>query len=179
MSTQKTRIPNTPDGDIFEVGGIQFIRFPSVNGKTPAVTKEALFTSRFGSNNDLRKSDVLKKLEADFLPKIIDAVGEESLHTIHTDLTTLDGLKPYGEMESLVSLTTLDFYRKHVDIFDRYKVNRWWYLATPESAEPHRGSHWVLCVSPSGFIDNDNCYHGRGVRPVLLFDSSIFESSAE
>ncbi len=180
MSTKTANLSIVPDGGTFEVAGIEFIKFPAEDGKVPVVAKDILFSSRFGSNNDFRQSDVLKKLETEVLPKIIEAVGEENLHTIHTDLTTLDGLKPYGVMESLISLPTLDFYRKHVEIFDKHQVRGWWWLATPESAPQHINDYWTLCVTPSGYVRNDgygSC--GGGVRPVLLFDASIFESFAE
>ena len=179
MSIQKKLIPNTPDGGIFEVGGIQFIKFPGEGDMVPAVAKDIVFRSQFGDDNDLRQSEVLKKLKADILPRIIDAVGEENLHTVRTDLTTLDGLKPYGVMESLISLPTMDFYREHVKIFDQHKPDRWWWLATPESAKPHDSPWWILCVSPSGSILDDYFCSDYGVRPFLIFKSSIFESSEE
>ena len=181
MSTTENRKPLFPgvkDGETFTVAGIEFIKFPSVNGQTPVVAKDILFRSRFGDNNDLRSSDVLRKMEAEILPKIIEAVGRENLCTIKTDLTTMDGLNPYGTMESLISLPTLDFYRANVGIFDKHKPNFWWWLATPESAQPHYDPWYTLCVSPSGCIYgiyylSDNC----GVRPFCIFESSIFGSS--
>ena len=180
MSTVISKIPFVKDGETFSVGGVEFIKFPEVNGCVPAVAKDIIFSSRFGDDNDLRSSDVLKKLEAEFLPKIIEAIGADNLCTIKTDLTTLDGLKAYGEMESLVSLPTFDFYRANVDIFDKYNPKKWWWLATPESAEPHSNPDWGVCVSPSGRIFYDYYYDGsRGVRPFLSFNSSIFESSAQ
>jgi len=164
-------------GETFEVAGMEFIKFPAVNGKVPVVMKDNAFRSEFGKNNDLRASDVLKKMEKDILPKIIEAVGEENVCTVHTDLTTLCGLKTYGVMESKISLPTLDFYRANVEIFDKYPASAWWWLATPDSCKPHDDPFWTLCVSPSGLIYigiyNDRCC---GVRPFLLFESSIFES---
>lgn len=180
MSAAISKIPLVADGETFFVGGVEFIKFPEVNGTVPAVAKDIVFRSRFGKNNDLRQSDVLNRLEKEFLPKIINAVGEENLCLIKTDLTCLDGLKPYGDMESLVSLPTLDFYQANVEIFDKYPVDSWWWLATPESAQPHDAPNWVLCVAPSGYVYDDDCYFGNcGVRPFLSFNSSIFESSAE
>lgn len=180
MSTTNAKIPFVKDGETFSVGGVEFIKFPEVNGTVPAVAKNIVFRSMFGNDNDLRGSDVMKKLEADFLPKIIEAVGAENLCTIKTDLTCLDGLKPYGTMESLASLPTLDFYQENVGVFDKHPVHRWWWLATPESAKPHYDPDYVLCVARSGcvisrYCNNVNC----GVRPFLSFNSSIFESSAE
>ena len=171
--------PNVKDGETFTVAGMEFIKFPSVDGKTPVVMKNIAFRSRFGNDNDLSKSTVLSRMEKEILPKIIEAVGEENVLTFKTDLTTLDGLKPYEDLESRISLPTFDFYRANVEIFDRYKVDYPVFLATPESAKPHDDPCWVLCVSPSGRIYYYNFYNFDrcGVRPFSIFNSSIFGSS--
>jgi hypothetical protein len=174
---KKAIFPAVKDGETFKIAGMEFIKFPSVDGQTPVVMKNIAFNSRFGNNNDLRSSDVLRKMEAEILPKIIEAVGEENLCTVKTDLTTLDGLTPYGTMESFISLPTLDFYRTNVSIFDKYNPDCWWWLATPESAQPHDAPYWVVCVAPSGCIYGDYCNLDVGVRPFCIFKSSIFESS--
>lgn len=171
--------PKVKVGDAFKVGVYEFIRFPDVDGKTPVVMKDIAFRSRFGDNNDLRSSDVLKKMTKDILPKIIAAVGEENVCTFSTDLTTLDGLKPYEPLESKISLPTLDFYRANVEIFDKYNPDSWWWLATPETAQPHYNPVWTCCVSPSGYVNDGNCRSGIGVRPFCIFPTSIFESSEE
>lgn len=164
------------DGETFTIAGMEFIKSPSVNGETPVVMKNIAFRSRFGSNNDLRESTVLKRMQEEILPRIIEAVGEENLCTIRTDLTTLDGLKPYEPLESLISLPTLDFYRANAAIFGDHKPDQWWWLATPESAQPNSPADWVLCVSPSGYVDDGICNGDNGVRPFCILKSSIFES---
>ena len=171
--------PGIQDGETFQLAGFEFIKFPSVNGETPIVMRDYAFTSRFGDNNDLRSSDVLRRMQNEILHKIVAEVGEENLCTIKTDLTTLDGLRPYGVMESKISLPTIDFYRANGEIFNKYKPSRWCWLATPESASPNDNPYWILCVSPSGCIFNRyffNC--DFGVRPILILKSTIFESSA-
>lgn len=176
IENQTTIFPGVKDGDTFKIGDMDFIKFPGVDGQTPVVMKDIAFRSRFGDNNDLRSSDVLRKMEEEILPKIIAVVGDENICTIKTDLTTLDGLNPYGTMESRISLPTLDFYRANVGIFDKHRPGRWWWLVTPESAQPHSDPELVLCVSPSGYvliIYNDVVC---GVRPFCIFKSSIFES---
>ena len=170
---------NCQDGETFTIGGMEFIKFPSKNGQTPVVMKEIAFNSRFGDDNDLRTSAVLKRMQEEILPRIIETIGDENLCTIRTDLTTLDGLKPYGVMESKISLVTLDFYRANVEIFDKYKPDDWWWLATPESAQPHDKPWWILCVSPSGYYFHYYYFIDIGVRPFCIFDSSIFESCEE
>lgn len=168
------------DGETFTIGDMEFIKFPGKDGQTPVVMKDIAFRSRFGENNDLRTSTVLKRMQEDWLPKIIEAIGEENIYTIRTDLTTLDGLKPYGTLESLVSLPTLDFYRENVEIFDKHNPEKWWWLATPESAKPHCDPEWVVCVSPSGYINISRYFdYVGGVRPFYIFKSSIFESFEE
>ena len=172
--------PGVKDGETFMIADMEFIKFPSKDGQTPVVMKNIAFRSRFGDNNDLRTSIVLKRMQEECLPKIIEAIGAENLCTINTDLTTLDGLKPYGTMESLVSLPTLDFYRENVEIFDKHNPGEWWWLATPESAQPHSDPRWVLCVSPSGYVSNFlYSYCDNGVRPFYIFKSSIFDSFEE
>ena len=180
MSTAETKtatIFKVKDGDTFKVAGIEFIKFPDVDGMTPVVARNILFNSRFGDNNDLRSSDAMKRLKEEILPKICAAIGEENVCTFPTDLTTWDGLKPYGTMEEKISIPTMDFYRNNVEIFDKHPVSGWWWLATPESAPPHGSTNWFLCVSPSGGIGIDRFNYGDdGVRPVLYFKSSIFGS---
>lgn len=165
------------DGETFTLAGIEFIKFPSKDGKTPVVAKNTIFKSRFGENNDLQESPILKRLQSEFLPKIIEVLGEENVCTFKTDLTTLDGLRPYPDLESKVSLVTLDFYREHAEIFDKYKPDIWWWLAAPESAMPNSKPWYILCVSPSGYVNNfDYNFDSGGVRPFCIYKSSIFES---
>lgn len=176
-ANQPVRFPGVKDGEVFTVGGMEFIKFPGKDGRTPVVMKNIAFFSRFGDNNDLRESRVLKRMEEEILPKIIEAVGEENICTFKTDLTAFDGLKPYEDLESRISLPTMDFYRANVGIFDKHKVDRWWWLATPESAQPHEDPYWTLCVAPSGYVGSGGCINNDGgVRPFLIFNSSIFES---
>lgn len=176
IENKKTLFPGVKDGETFKVGEFEFIKFPDANGQTPVVMKDIAFRSQFGKNNDLRSSEVLKKLKAEILPQIIAAVGEENVCTFKTDLTTFDGLKVYGEMESKISLPNLDFYRANVEIFDQHKADCWWWLATADSAQPHYDPIWTLCVSPSGDVSNGDYNDDGGVRPILIFKSSIFGS---
>lgn len=181
MEQSNVLFPNVRDGETFMVGDIEFIKFPDQNGMTPVLARNIAFLSDFGDNNNLAESKVLKRMQQEFLPKVAEAVGEENLCTFKTDLTTWDGLKNYGELESKISLPTMDFYREHVEIFDKYKVNRWYWLATPDSAKNHDDPWFVLCASPSGCLTGGNFGSGvyGGVRPFLYFVSSIFGSCEE
>lgn len=178
MSIIESKKIKCRDGGTFTVAGVEFIKFPGKDGQTPVVMKEIAFRSRFGEeNNDLQGSIILKRIQEEVLPKITEALGEQNVCAFKTDLTTLDGLRPYPEMESKISLVTLDFYRANAETFGRYKPDCWWWLATPESAQPNDDPDFVVCVSPSGCFDYNLCYGSvNGVRPFLIFKSDIFES---
>ena len=166
-------------GDLFKIGEIEFIKFGEENGVVTAVTKDIVFDSIFGENNNFKESEVLKRLENEFLPKIAEVIGMDNICDFITDLTTLDGLKVYGEMTSKVSLPTFDFYRQNVSIFDKYNPGKWWWTATADSAKPHCNPYWIKSVSPDGGI-NDRYYGSDyGVRPFLRFVSSISVSCEE
>lgn len=178
--SKRVFLPNVKDGETFTIGGMEFIKFHENSAGVPVVAKNVLFRAAFGESNNLSESDVLKELKERVLPEIINEVGEDNVLTFKTDLTAWDGLKPYENLESKISLVTMDFYRENVEIFDQYKVDTWWWLATPDSAQPHNDPYWVLCVSPSGGL-HYGCYSRGigGVRPFLIFDPSIFGSSDE
>lgn len=180
-SNNKVRFPGVKDGETFTIAGMEFIKFPEKNGVVPVVMRDVAFRDYFGKNNNLKESNVLERMKTEILPKIIEAVGEENVLTFKTDLTALDGLNPYGELESQISLYTLDFYRANVQIFDRYKVNDWCWMATPFSTSPHDDAEdWVLCVAPSGYVHYYSCNVDiSGVRPILNFVSTIFGSCEE
>ena len=176
---KKTELSNVKVGKTFKIGEIEFIKFSDIDGVTIAVSKDIVFRSEFGDNNNLAESDVLEKLNKEILPELIKEVGQENILEFETDLTTLDGLKPYEPLKSKISIPSFDFYRANVEMFDKYKVDSWWWLATPDTAEPHYNPSWLLCVSPGGGIYSDNCNGRRGVRPFLKFVSSIFVSYEE
>lgn len=172
MKNMTVKLSEIERGETFEIGNIEFIKFSEENGETIAIAKDIVFHSLFGENNRFDESDILKELKEKFLPGIAQEIGEENILEFETDLTTLDGVKTFGVMRSKISLPTLDFYRKYVDIFDRYKLDDWYWLATPWSAKPHYESSCILCVSPSGRI-YDFYDYVNGVRPFLRFVSSI------
>ena len=180
MSKIIKKLENVEIGKTFEVGGVEFIKFNDINGQTAVVAKDIVFSSKYGRNNNFAESNILSKLTKNFLPKIVDAVGDHNICEVETDLTSLDGLKIYGKLKSKVSLPTFDFYRTNVKIFDEYNPDTWWWLATPDSESPHQENWpWIVCVAPSGGISIFNYLHDRGVRPFLIFVSTISVSCEE
>lgn len=160
-------------GKTFHAAGMEFIKVKETDKDTVVVAKDCLFNSTYGDNNNLHKSKILKRLQEEILPKIEEAVGADNVLEFETDLTALDGLKPYEPLKSKISLPTLDFYRENVAVFDEHNPDCWWWLATPESAKPHSAPTWIVCVAPSGNVYDYRYYYDFGVRPVLFFVSDI------
>ena len=171
---------NAKIGETFKIGKYEFIRFKEMQGGVAVVCKDCLCKSSFGNDNNLATSNILKLLVKEILPEIEDAVGAENVLEFETDLLSLDGSEKHGKLTSKISLPTLDFYRHNGKIFDRYKPDKTWWLATPESTTEHSNDVWILCVSPSGNVYCDFYYDdGVGVRPFLILSSSIFKSCEE
>ena len=162
--------------ELFKIGEYEFIKFVDDKGNIIGVLKDSLGDMRFGDSNDFSKSDILAKLNKEFLPEIEKIVGSENVIEFETDLTSLDGSKKHGTMKSKVSLSTFDFYRNNRATFAKYNLDDWWWLATPHTTSEYSNDWWVSCVSPRGSIDINYCSYGDGVRPFLTFVSSIFDS---
>ena len=173
MNNEKVIASEIAAGETFVVAGIEFIKFPEKDGKFVAVAKGSLGDKVFDNNsNDFSTSFLLEYLHREILPKIEAEVGAENVLEFETDLFSLDGHRKYGVMKSRIGLPTFDFYRENRDIFDKHQLADWWWLSTPNGEKD-----FVVCVAPSGYVYG---YYGDyidfGVRPFLLFSSSIFVS---
>lgn len=177
MKTTKT-LAEITIGELFEVAGIEFIKFADENGQTVAVAKDSLFDSHFGRNNNFAESNIKSRLKKT-LQKIERAIGAENIIEHEVDLLSLDGDDKWGKVNCKISIPTFDFYRANVKIFDKYKIDAWWWLATPDTTSAHYNDNWALCVSPLGNINYVNYNDNIGVRPFLIFSSSIFVSCEE
>jgi len=163
-------------GKTFPIAGMEFIKIKDTDKGCYVLSKEIVFNSSYGDNNNFAESKILKRLNEEILPKIEKAIGAENVLEFKTDLTSLDGLKTYGDMTSKISLPTFDIYRENVKIFDEHKLDDWFWLATPDTTPEHYNASWALCVSPHGLIGSNNHNNDYGVRPFLLFASDIFVS---
>ena len=172
MKTTKT-LAEIANGELFEVAGIAFIKFTDENGQTVAVAKDSLFNSKFGNNNNFAEGIIKSRLEKEILPKIEREIGAENIIEHEVDLLSLDGDDKWGKVNCKISIPTFDFYRANVKIFDKYKLDDWWWLATPETTSAHYNDNWTVCVSPLGSVNSGNCDYFGGVRPFLIFSSSI------
>lgn len=174
METKKT-LAEIAIGELFEVAGIEFIKFADENGQTVAVAKDALFNSTLGQNNNFAASNVKKRLEKEILPRLEEEIGAENIVEHEVDLLSLDGDDKWGKVNCKISIPTFDFYRRNVKIFDKYKPDTWWCLATPYTTSAHYNDDLSVCVPPFGCVSYSS-YNDLGVRPFCILKSNIFVS---
>ena len=163
-------------GETFKLGEYEFIVLEHSDDATAVILKDLLFEREtFGENNNYADSNV-DRICIDFGEKIKALVGEGNLVEHTVDLTSDDGLKDYGTVKRFMSLITCDMYRRYVDIFDRYKLDKWWWLSTPWSTPRHEDNYWIKCVAPRGYFNRHYCDINFGVRPFCILKSNIFVS---
>ena len=166
-------------GNTFKIGDYEFVVLEQSGDTTAVILKSLLHEGeRFGDNNNFNGSNA-DKLCAEFAQKILAIIGEDNLVEHTVDLTSDDGLKDYGCIKRKMSLLTCNQYRKYVDILDKYKFKKWWWLVTPYSTPTHDNSSWIKCVSPVGNIYYVYYNFDSGVRPFCIFNSSISVSCEE
>lgn len=136
--------------------------------------KERVFDS---DSNNWISSKLREELNTKFLKKIVDELGEDAVIEFDRDLLSLDGQTEYGHYKDKISLLTVDEYRKYRKLLPN--MPKWWWLITPWSTPANDYNSTLTVVSPSGGIRGNGCYISRGVRPVCIFSSSIFELESD
>lgn len=176
LSIEKTKLVDVAVGEIVKIGKYEFIVLEHSNDTTAVILKDLLFESKeFGKDNNYKDS-YIDDLCGDFADEISEIIGKDNLIEHTVDLTSDDGLKDYGKIKRSMSVLTTDLYRRYVEILDKYKVKKWWWLATAFSTPKHDPDNWVKCVSPLGYFSHS--YYGNygGVRPFCILNSNIFVS---
>lgn len=164
-------------GDTFEIAGINW-KILDITEKGYMCLADKLEDSmKFDErSSDWEGSQLREYLNTEFFEKISDEIGEENIITFNRDLTSLDGQTEYGECEDMVSLLTIDEYRKYRKLIPN--TNYYWWLISPWSTPCNDWNRSVTVVAPAGNFDYFSCNCGNclGVRPVCIFSSLIFES---
>ena len=165
------------DGTIAKVGDYEFIVLKNDGNQVHLLLKDTLCNKPFDSDcNNFAESEIRDYLD-DFADKLAELVGKENIVEHLVDLTADDGLKCYGSCDCRVSLLTAQMYRENVYTIDKFKIDKWWWLATAYSTPKHNDTTWVKCVSPNGIINDDiGSYNNSGVRPFCILKSNIFVS---
>lgn len=130
-----------------------------------------------GSCNNWKCSDLRKELNTDLKDKIEDELGKGALVGFERDLLSMDGQTEYGTCKDLVSLISVDEYRKYRKFLP--STDRYWWTITPDSTPCNNDSTCLRVVSPGGSIYGNDFNYCFGVRPFCIFSSSIFESEED
>lgn len=170
------KLSEIPEKGSFFIGKHELAVLEQLDGYTVVIKKDRYGDDvKFGKNNNYDGSNV-DEICNKFADEIAAIIGEENMLEFELDLTANDGMKCYGSVKRKAALRTADMQRKYAYIFDKLpKFFEW--TATPDSAKPHASPTLVICVSPRGIIlygSSGYCY--GGVRPVLIFESSLFVS---
>ena len=164
-------------GDSFEKAGLKWTVLEVTKCGYKCVAEPLKRSMQFGSSNKWKDSHIRKYLNGEFLKSLVSEVGEANIIPFERDLISLDGMKNYGTCTDCVSIPSFDEYRANRDIFP--SSGEWCWTLTPDSAESNGDTVWVAVVASSGGIYYRDCGNDCGVRPVCIFDSSIFESEDE
>lgn len=166
-------------GKTIEVAGINWLVLDKLEKGYFAISEDFYGRDReFDDNcNDWKSSDLRNELNTDLRKKIESELGTDSLVEFERNLLSLDGQAEYGTCRDYVSLISVDEYRKYRKLLPN--TGKWWWTLTPDSTACNDDDTFVRVVSPSGGIHLSSCSSSRGVRPVCIFSSSIFESCEE
>lgn len=176
-AVEKTRkIPTVLSvGDTFGLAGLTWTIL-DITDKGYMCLADKLEDSMSFANktNNWSDSGLREYLDNVFLEKIAGEIGKENIIPFNRNLLSLDGKTEYGECEDIVSLLTVDEYRKYRELIPN--VGYWWWTCTPWSTKSNSYEVETTVVSPSGSIFGSLCGNNDGVRPFCIFSSGIFES---
>lgn len=176
-AVEKTRkIPaGLSAGDTFKLAGLTWTILDITDKGYMCLADKLEDSMPFANkSNNWNDSGLREYLDNVFLEKIAGEIGKENIIPFNRNLLSLDGQTEYGECEDMVSLLTVDEYRKYRKLIPN--VGYWWWTCTPWSTESNSYEVETTVVSPAGNFYGSGCYGTCGVRPACIFSSSIFES---
>ena len=172
----KQELKNLKKGDTFVIAGLEWKIIDVTEKGYMCLASELEERMLFDRNsNDWKESSLRKYLNEELYKEIADEIGEENIISFERNLLSLDGQTEYGTCEDKVSLLTFDEYRQNRALIPNTD-DYWWWLLTADSTKCNGDNTWVTVVSPDGNVNYYSCYYGRGVRPVCILKSNIFES---
>ena len=122
-------------------------------------------------SNDWKDS----KIRSILAEKLLPVIGSENVVPMLRNLISIDGQDEYGECTDLISIISVDEYRKYRGLIENTN-DYWWWTLTPWSTKRNGIEKTLTVVSPGGCVNRDSCGSNCGVRPFCIFSSSIFES---
>ena len=127
--------------------------------------------------NNLRTASIAAHLVEYFLGLCKQGASEDTVAMNTIDLKATDGTREYGTFGMRAGLLTLEQYGKYQHIIP--DVDDWWWLATPWRTPAQKGglSTGAWCCNSNGNCGGTgSCAYTCGIRPALLFTSSLLVS---
>ena len=125
-------------------------------------------------SNDWKNS----KIRSILAEKLLPVIGSENVVPMLRNLVSIDGQDEYGECTDLISIISVDEYRKYRGLIENTD-DYWWWTLTPWSTKRNGIEKACTVVSLGGYISIDNCDFSYGVRPFCILKSNIFVSKGE
>lgn len=167
-----------PGQTFTDAEGMEYIVMYQAKESTGVLRKKLLDKDmEFGENNDWTQSEIRHYLNTEYDKHISKMFGSDNIIRHTVDLLSLDGLADYDIVIDRVSLLTIDLYRKYRKVIGD-NMDRWWWLATPDSTPSGWSAHVVRCVSGDGYVFCSGCDYSGGVRPFFILNSSILVSKS-
>lgn len=175
---EKVRLSELNPGDVFKIGEHDFIVLKHDYDTTTVISKGFMKENVVFDKNtrDYNKSNLKKVIENEIQPIIESEVGSKNLVEHEVELTSVDMQHEFCNCSCKVRPITFDEEREYNNLLSSKSLDDWWWTCTPWSTADRGMKYSIAVVSPSGCIRNYGCDRGRGVRPVCIFSSSIFES---
>lgn len=169
------KLENKSAGDVVAIGDIEYIVLEQMDGKTACITKDLAFTAKFGNDNNFENPiSVRTSLQGWLRNNVLDKIGDDKVMEQEIDLTSLDGLDDYGKIVDKIGLLSVEQYKKYHKILGlKSNYSDWWWLCTPYSTPSNDYTRGVCVVRRLGALYLDDCGNSYGVRPFVIFDSSI------
>lgn len=169
------KLENKSIGDVVKIGGIEYIVLEHRDGATACITKDFAFTAKFGDDNNFASpTSVREALHGWLRNNVLDKIGDDKVMEQEIDLTSLDGLDDYGKIVDKIGLLSVEQYKKYHKILGlKSKYSDCWWLCTPYSTPSNDYTRCVCVVNWYGALDWSDCGYSYGVRPFVIFDSSI------
>ena len=177
----KVMLKDIPVGGKFDTGIGRFIVLEQKEDSAVVIT-EGLYREdvKFDDDcTDYKKSSLRELCEGEIFNEFSEEFGKENICTNEAGLVTVDGQEVFGKLLTKVRPLTFDEAREYNDLLVNKDLPDWYWTCTPWSTKERGCEYSVAVVSPSGYVFNDYCSSGFGVRPFCILKSNIFVSKVE
>lgn len=161
-----------PVGGVFSVLETEFIKMHHGFAVTKNIIDEAPFST---TTNNYKDSEIINSVRLNsFIAELTKSSRNihQVLEKFNVSLTSDNGVSEYGEeIDTFVSLMTLDQLRQNSKFLLPYEVNAWW-LVTPHGTVNTGVPNRVCYISRMGMLENAGIQERLGIRPVVKFKNN-------